>query len=111
MNSKRTIIFFGFILAFLFVWEQLQSVRLGYRLELMHAQVRAQEDKNAYLRLELERLHSPQRLSQAAQERLNMSPPSPEALIVMGEPAAKTASRGRASEFLSRLFSEPRNYR
>lgn len=99
---KQTLLLSGFLLAFLFVWEQLQSVRLGYRLEAMHSQARAQENKNAYLRLELEKLHSPVWLAQAAQKRLRMSPPSPETLIVLGQPAGKPKSGG--AWFLSRLI-------
>jgi cell division protein FtsL len=107
---KQPLLLLGFSLAFLFVWEQLQSVRLGYQLETLYAQSRDQENKNAYLRLELEKLRSPQSLALAAQRRLKMSPPSPETLIVLGEPSVKPRPTNSAW-FLTRLFSEPREFR
>lgn len=98
----------GFSFVFLFVWEQLQAVRLGYRLERARVQIQAQEEKNAFLRFELERLHSPQWLARAARQRLKMSPPSPDALIVLEGRAARPASRPGTERLLSRLFSTSR---
>ncbi len=92
----------GSAFLFLLVWEQIQSVRLGYEVETLRSRAQTQEQKNAYLRLELERLRSPQSIAQAARERLKMAPPSPEAVVSL-EAVAKAPVRVMPS-LLSRLF-------
>ena len=90
--------------AFLFalVWEQIQSVRLGYDVETLRARAQTQEQKNAYLRIELERLRAPQAIAAAARERLKMGPPSPEAVITLG--AERGLAAPRTPSLMSRLF-------
>jgi len=71
-------------LAFVFLTEQVQATRLGYELGSARSAIKARRDRVAYLRLELDRLHAPQRLASLAQSRLGMTPPMPESLIVLG---------------------------
>jgi len=67
----------------LFVWEQIQSVRLGYSLDSARHQVDAQRCRNAYLRLNLERESSPEWVAMTAKSRLGMQPPLPEKLVLL----------------------------
>lgn len=87
----------GLVLAL--IWEQVQSTRLGYRVEQARTAVQAQENANAYLRMELRQWESPARLMEQARRRLRMSPPSPAAIVVLSDPAAPPPAG-----FLARLF-------
>ncbi len=71
-------------LLFAFLWQQLQATRLGYAIARSRAELQAQRERNAYLRTELDRLNSPERLAREARSRLGMAPPTPEALIFLG---------------------------
>ena len=88
------------VIAFLFLWQQLQATRLGYEVESARSQLRQQRDRNAYLRLELARLHSPDRIAKEARERLHMAPANPECLIFLGS----AVQRPDEPQFLSLLI-------
>ncbi|MBI4385901.1 MAG: hypothetical protein HY551_00815 [Elusimicrobia bacterium] len=94
MTRKRTA---GGILAalwiFVLVWEQIQSIRLGYELERTRQAVETQRGRNAYLRLDLQRESSPEWISSLARVRLGMSPLLPENLILLGSAPRALESR------------------
>ncbi|HVE12984.1 MAG TPA: septum formation initiator family protein [Elusimicrobiota bacterium] len=69
---------------FAFLWQQLQATRVGYSVGKAQQELKSQRDRNAYLRMELERLSSPERLESYARERLGMAPPTPESLVFLG---------------------------
>ena len=71
-------------LVFLFVWEQVQATRLGYKVSRRRAELRQRQDRTAYLRIELARLRAPARLAEEAQRRLQMAPAEPESLVFLG---------------------------
>ena len=98
MNIKKRAIAWGVgtLLVFLFVWQQIQSVRLGYEVEKTRKQITAQKERIAYLRLDIERKLSPAELAHVAKERLKMQPATPDAVIVLETPQAATASIGAA---------------
>ena len=97
-------IFLGSAFLFVLVWEQVQCVRLGYAVESLRAQAQGQEQKNAYLRLELERLRSPEWISGAARERLRMAPPSPESVVILNGSEPADSARLMLPSVFSRLF-------
>jgi len=87
-------------LAFVFLWEQVQAMSLGYEVGRAQKLLQKQAERNAYLRLQLARLNSPERLACAAESRLKMMPPDPQSQIFLG----RTAPRGAQSGYLSFLF-------
>ena len=91
----------GLGLILLFVWEQVRATQLGYRVEAARAILEAQEHKNAYLRLELERWKSPGHLQESARKRLGMQPASPSTIVLLPAPPQETPSR-----FWVRLISK-----
>ncbi|MBI3549912.1 MAG: cell division protein FtsL [Elusimicrobia bacterium] len=82
--TKRYILWGGVAaLTFLFVWQQIQSVRLGYEVEKARTSIEDQKRRNAYLKLEIERQMAPAEISRLARERLKMSAPAPGAIVVL----------------------------
>ena len=73
----------GTILTFLFVWEQVQATRLGYRVSRRRVELGRRRDRTAYLRLELARLRAPARLAEEAARLLDMAPAEPERLVFL----------------------------
>ena len=92
-------VFLGLSLVLVLIWEQVQSTRLGYKVEQSRGAVQQQENLNAYLRLELQRWKSPARLMDQAKRRLKMDVPAPSAVVVLSDPP-----QVRESGFLARLF-------
>ena len=89
----------GLSLVLVLIWEQIQSTRLGYRVEQSRGAAQSQENLNAYLRMELQQAKSPARLMEQARKRLRMEQPSPASIVVLSEgPEPKPAG------FLARLF-------
>lgn len=96
-------------LAFLFLTEQVQATRLGYELGSTRSELKTRKDRVAYLQLELDQLHTPERLAHLAKSRLGMRPPAPESLIVLGNEVDRplhVAARSKTEEgfTLSRLI-------
>lgn len=92
-------VFLGLTVVLTLIWQQIQSTRLGYRVEQARAAAQAQENLNAYLRMELSQAKSPARLMEQARRRLKMDRPAPSAIIVL------TADKQPApTGFLARLF-------
>lgn len=91
---------------FALVWQQLQSVRLGYELERTRRHIQVQRERNAYLHMDLERRQSPVRLAALARERLGMHPPSPHAQVRLGDDASASPLSLRTPALLSRLFPQ-----
>lgn len=95
------------------VWLHVQATLLGYRTAAAREDVERLEARNAYLRLELERLNSPESLEREARGRLGMQRPDPAQMVVLPpglEPAAEPAAFRHgplqlASAFLKRLTS------
>jgi len=69
-----------------------QATRLGYEISDKRLELRKQRDRTDYLRLEMVKLKSPERLAQRARRRLGMTPPSPECLVFLGSSVPR--SRG-----------------
>ncbi|MFH1369325.1 MAG: hypothetical protein ABII64_09395 [Elusimicrobiota bacterium] len=61
------LLFIAMILSF-YVWQQTQSVRMGYRVEEMKRECGKWEQENSTLKLKIERLSSLERLDQFSRE-------------------------------------------
>jgi len=98
---QRALAAAGVILLFLFLWEQVQATRSGYEAGSARFELRRQQGRIAYLRLEAERLSSPQAVAQRAAQRLGMGPARPEYVYVLGSgprtAADRALSRGSAA--------------
>jgi len=85
---------------FLFAWENVQAVKLGYNIERLRREIKDLESANTYLKKEIRISLSPEKLESEA-VKLGMVYPEPGAVVMLdGTPAAKTAGRG----WLARLF-------
>lgn len=85
---------------FLFAWENVQAVKLGYNIEKLRREIKDLESANTYLKKEIRVSLSPERL-EAEASRLGMVYPEPGAVVMLdGAPAESGAGRG----WLARLF-------
>ncbi|HBL17534.1 MAG: hypothetical protein A2X36_04685 [Elusimicrobia bacterium GWA2_69_24] len=97
-------------IVFLFLWEQVQATRLGYRVSTAQGELTLRKNRVTLLRLELDKLHAPDRLAKAARQKLGMAPTSPENVVFIGSTVArlpeKTVPTKKKEEFqfLSRLI-------
>jgi hypothetical protein len=92
-------VFLGLSLVLVFIWEQVQSTRLGYRVEQTRGAMQTQENLNAYLRTELQKFKSPARLMEQAKRRLKMDPPAPSSIVLLTDPV-----QTKPTGFLARIF-------
>ena len=85
---------------FLFAWENVQAVKLGYGIEKLRRDIKDLESANTYLKKEIRISLSPEKLETEA-VKLGMVYPEPGAVVLLdGAPAAKSAGRG----WLAKLF-------
>ncbi|MFH2202194.1 MAG: hypothetical protein ABIJ96_03685 [Elusimicrobiota bacterium] len=83
----------GMSLTLLFLWQQVQATRLGYEITRSQLELRRLRDRTSYLRLEMERLITPEKLADRARRRLGMAPPSPECLVFIGSRVPRPSGR------------------
>ncbi|WP_447977859.1 cell division protein FtsL [Candidatus Nitrospira bockiana] len=62
-------------LLLLYVWERVEIVQLGYRIEQLKVKKSALERERDELRVKLSTLTAPDRIAKAATEKLGMVPP------------------------------------
>ena len=65
----------GVMLVFLFVWERVDVVRLGYQIERSKSQKILLERERDQLQVKVSSLASPERISKLAMEKLGLVPP------------------------------------
>ncbi len=65
----------GLCLVFLFVWERVDMVRVGYQVERLKHEKTTLERERDQLRVKLSALSAPDRIAKVAKERLGMGPP------------------------------------
>ncbi|MBI4350623.1 MAG: hypothetical protein HY550_04225 [Elusimicrobia bacterium] len=86
---------------FLFAWQNVQALKLGYSIERIRREIKDLESANTYLKKELRASLSPEKL-EAEAAKLGMVYPEPGAVVILdGPPAAGKAGRG----WLARLFN------
>lgn len=89
-------------IVFALAWQHVQATRIGYRVERLREEVELQRGKDAYLKLDLERWHSPERLEAEAARRLGMRRPEPGQVVVLA-PEAPPALNGGAAGWVAKL--------
>lgn len=65
----------GLILVFVFVWERVDTIRLGYQVERSKAQKLLLERERDQLQVRFSSLTAPERIAKVATERLGMVQP------------------------------------
>lgn len=63
------------VVAAVYVWEQTQAVRLGYRVDALRRECEQREQTNKELRVRVNQLISLERLAQVARDRGLVEPP------------------------------------
>ncbi|MFO0705680.1 MAG: cell division protein FtsL [Nitrospira sp.] len=73
----------GLCLVFVFVWERVDMVRLGYQIErLKHDKVALERERDE-LRVKFSALSSPDRIAKVASEKFGMSLPQPGQVVMV----------------------------
>jgi cell division protein FtsL len=89
---KTLTIMAGLILVFVFVWERVDIVRLGYQVERSKTQKLLLERERDQLQVRFSSLTAPERIAKVATERLGMVQPQKGQVVTVhvrqeGEPA------------------------
>ncbi|OQW37039.1 MAG: hypothetical protein A4E19_15015 [Nitrospira sp. SG-bin1] len=80
---KAVAVFVGLCLVFVFVWERVDVVRIGYHIERLKRDKTALERQRDELRVKFSALSASDRIAKLAAEKLGMSPPQQGQLIVV----------------------------
>jgi cell division protein FtsL len=72
---KTLTIVVGVTLVFLFVWERVDVVRLGYQIERLKTQKVLLERERDQLQVKFSSLMAPERIAKVATEKLGLAPP------------------------------------
>jgi cell division protein FtsL len=67
----------------LFVWERVDIVRVGYRIEQLKTQKIVLQREQDELRVKVSALTAPDRIARAATEKLGMVPPQPGQVVMV----------------------------
>jgi cell division protein FtsL len=80
---KLVALMVGLCLVFVFVWERVDMVRVGYHIErLKHEKVLLERERDE-LRVKVSALAAPDRIAKVASEKLGMAPPQQGQVIVV----------------------------
>lgn len=71
------------ILALFYVWSRVQVVQLGYELTAMKHDAQELSKQVSNLEMEIAQLKSPKRLEEMAKQKLGMTPPSGEQVVLI----------------------------
>ncbi|MFH1238758.1 MAG: cell division protein FtsL [bacterium] len=75
-----TVIFCAF---FFYVWQHIQVIKVGYRINKLQAQLEELKNKNRYLRVQANQLKSLDRIEKIAIEELKMVKPNRNDKVIM----------------------------
>jgi len=78
--------FLVFVLLLFYVWQQIQVVRLGYKIETCEKEIKHFGDENRYLRIRIGELTSLEYIEKTAKEKLKMKPVTKERVVILPEP-------------------------
>lgn len=96
---KILAVFVGLCLVFLFVWERVDIVRVGYHVERLKVEKLRLERERDQLRVKFSALSAPDRIAKMATEQLGMVPPQKgQVIMVQARPAGEPRSRPAPSE-------------
>jgi cell division protein FtsL len=83
-------IFVGLCLVFLFVWERVDIVRVGYQVERLKVEKVRLERERDQLRVKFSALSAPNRIAKVATEQLGMTQPQKgQVILVQSRPAGE----------------------
>ena len=68
---------------FFYVWQHIQVIKVGYRINKLQAQLEELKNKNRYLRVQANQLKSLDRIEKIAIEELKMVKPSRNDKVIM----------------------------
>jgi cell division protein FtsL len=94
----RLLAILGIIGLLLFVWERVDIVRVGYRIEQLKAQKIVLQREQDELRVKVSALTAPDRIARAATEKLGMIPPQPGQVVMVNAADFMPASGDRTPE-------------
>jgi len=83
---KTLTIIAGVMLVFVFVWERVDVVRLGYQIERSKSQKILLERERDQLQVKVSSLASPERISKLAMEKLGLVPPQQGQVLMVHQP-------------------------
>lgn len=110
---KTLTIVAGVLLVFVFVWERVDVVRLGYQIERLKTRKVLLERERDQLQVKFSALMAPERIAKVATEKLGLVPPQQGQVLMVHEPSdipglslppveqvrlARHVSTGRVSE-------------
>lgn len=110
---KTLTIMTGVLLVFVFVWERVDVVRLGYQIERLKTQKVLLERVRDQLQVKFSALMAPERIAKVATEKLGLVPPQQGQVLMVHQPGdipglsfppveqvrlARHVSTGRVSE-------------
>lgn len=86
---KAFTVFAGLCLVFVFVWERVDVVRIGYQVERLKRDKTVLERQRDELRVKFSALSASDRIAKLATEKLGMSPPQQgQVIVVQSRPSA-----------------------
>jgi cell division protein FtsL len=110
---KTLTIVAGVLLVFVFVWERVDVVRLGYQIERLKIQKVLLERERDQLQVKFSALMAPERIAKVATDKLGLVPPQQGQVLMVHQPGdipglslppveqfrlARHVSTGRVSE-------------
>jgi cell division protein FtsL len=85
---KAITIIAGMCLVFVFVWERVDVVRLGYHIERLKTQKVLLERERDQLQVKFSALTAPERIAKVATDKLGLTPPQQgQVFIIHSQPA------------------------
>ena len=76
----------GVLLVFVFVWERVDVVRLGYQIERLKTQKILLERERDQLQVKFSALMAPERIAKVATEKLGLIPPQQGQVLMVHQP-------------------------
>ena len=83
---KTVTVVAGVLLVFVFVWERVDVVRLGYQIERLKVQKVLLERERDQLQVKFSALSAPERIAKVATEKLGLVPPQQGQLLMVHQP-------------------------
>ncbi|MGC4096781.1 MAG: cell division protein FtsL [Nitrospira sp.] len=80
---KTIAVFVGLCLVFVFVWERVDVVRVGYHIERLKQEKTVLERQRDELRVKFSTLSASDRIAKLATEKLGMTPPQQGQIVVV----------------------------
>ena len=83
---KTLTIVAGVLLVFVFVWERVDVVRVGYQIERLKTQTVLLERERDQLQVKFSALTAPERIAKVATEKLGLVPPQQGQVLMVHQP-------------------------